>query len=44
MPYAYLIIGLILLSGGADYLIRGAVAVATRMNISPLVVGLTIVA
>ncbi|MBT4739151.1 MAG: calcium/sodium antiporter [Rhodospirillaceae bacterium] len=44
IPYAYLIIGLILLSGGADYLIRGAVAVATRMNISPLVVGLTIVA
>ena len=44
IPYAYLIIGLILLSGGADYLIRGAVAVATRMHISPLVVGLTIVA
>ncbi len=44
IPYAYLIVGLVLLSGGADYLIRGAVAVATRLNISPLVVGLTIVA
>ncbi len=44
IPYAYLIIGLILLSGGADYLIRGAVAIAARLKISPLVVGLTIVA
>ena len=44
LPYIYLIIGLVLLSGGADYLIKGAVAVAARFNISPLVVGLTIVA
>lgn len=43
-PYAYLIVGLVLLSGGADFLIRGAVAIAARLNISPLVVGLTIVA
>ena len=42
--YAYLIVGLVLLSGGADFLIRGAVAIAARLNISPLVVGLTIVA
>ncbi len=44
LPYLYLIVGLVLLSGGADFLIRGAVALATRMEISPLVVGLTIVA
>ena len=44
LPYIYLIIGLVLLSGGADYLIKGAVAVAARFNISPLIVGLTIVA
>lgn len=44
LPYLYLIVGLVLLSGGADYLIRGAVAIAARLNISPLVVGLTIVA
>ncbi len=44
LPYASLIFGLILLSFGADYLIRGAVAAATRLKISPLVVGLTIVA
>ena len=44
LPYVYLVVGLVLLSGGADYLIRGAVALATRLEISPLVVGLTIVA
>lgn len=44
LPYLYLFIGLILLSGGADFLIRGAVAIASSMNISPLVVGLTVVA
>ena len=44
LPYAYLVLGLVLLSGGADFLIRGAVAIATRLEISPLVVGLTIVA
>ncbi len=44
LPYIKLIIGLVLLSGGADYLIRGAVAVARRFDISPLVIGLTIVA
>lgn len=44
IPYIYLVVGLVLLSGGADYLIRGAVAIASRLNISPLVVGLTVVA
>lgn len=44
IPFVKLIVGLVLLSGGADYLIRGAVAVANRLNISPLVVGLTVVA
>lgn len=44
LPFLYLVVGLILLSGGADYLIRGAVAIATSLNISPLVVGLTVVA
>jgi len=44
LPYINLVVGLVLLSGGADYLIRGAVAVARRFHISPLVIGLTIVA
>lgn len=44
VPYIYLVVGLVLLSGGADYLIKGAVAIAAGLNISPLIVGLTIVA
>lgn len=44
LPFLYLVVGLVLLSGGADYLIRGAVAIAASLNISPLVVGLTVVA
>lgn len=44
VPFIYLVVGLVLLSAGADYLIKGAVAVAASLNISPLIVGLTIVA
>lgn len=44
IPYVSLVIGLVFLSGGADFLIRGAVALAARLKISPLVIGLTIVA
>ncbi len=36
--------GLVLLVGGAELLVRGASGLAARMRISPLVVGLTIVA
>ena len=39
-----LIIGFVLLYKGADWLVRGASALATRMRVSDLVVGLTIVA
>lgn len=35
--------GLLLLVGGGELLVRGASALATRMGISPLVVGLTVV-
>lgn len=41
---AILIIGLILLLGGADFLIRGASGLARRLGVPPLVIGLTIVA
>ena len=44
LPYVYLVVGLILLSGGADFLIRGAIGLANRLEISPLVIGLTVVA
>lgn len=39
-----IISGLALLCGGAELLIRGAVSLALRIGISPLVVGLTVVA
>lgn len=44
MTYFLLIIGFILLIGGADYLVKGASSIAKRFNISDLVIGLTIVA
>lgn len=39
-----LILGLVLLVGGGDALVRGASALAYRLGISPLIVGLTVVA
>lgn len=38
-----LIIGLVLLAVGGDVLVRGAVAVAQRLGVSPLLIGLTLV-
>lgn len=35
--------GLVLLLGGGELLVRGAVNVATRLGVSPLVIGLTLV-
>lgn len=40
----FLILGLALLVGGAEFLVRGASRLATAIGISPLVVGLTVVA
>lgn len=43
--YLFLVIvGLILLAGGAEMLVRGGAGLALRMGVSPLVVGLTVVA
>ncbi len=39
-----LVIGLALLVGGGEWLVRGASSIALRLRLSPLVVGLTIVA
>ena len=39
-----IIIGLILLIGGAEYFVRGAVAIAAKLKIPTLIIGLTIVA
>lgn len=36
--------GFVLLLFGAEYLVRGAVALARRLNVSPMIIGMTIVA
>ncbi|WP_181298285.1 calcium/sodium antiporter [Pseudomonas sp. Q2-TVG4-2] len=44
MIFAYLIGGLVLLVVGAEALVRGAAKLAARFGISPLIIGLTVVA
>jgi len=39
-----IVAGLVILIGGAEGLVRGASSLAARLNVSPLVIGLTIVA
>ena len=41
--WLFIVAGLVLLVGGGDLLVRGAVQIASRMGISPLVIGLTLV-
>lgn len=43
MTILYIVVGLILLAVGGDILVRGAVGVASRLGVSPLLAGLTIV-
>ncbi|MCA9108039.1 MAG: calcium/sodium antiporter [Pirellulaceae bacterium] len=40
----WLVLGLVLLGWGGDWLVRGATRIATFLGISPLVIGLTVVA
>lgn len=44
MAYFILIIGFVLLIKGADYFVEGASNIAVKLSVSPLLVGLTIVA
>ncbi|WP_020006256.1 calcium/sodium antiporter [Salinicoccus albus] len=44
MAYILLIIGFVLLIKGADYFVEGASNIAVKLKVSPLLVGLTIVA
>jgi cation:H+ antiporter len=44
MIYLYVFLGFVFLMGSADILVRGAVGLARRLDISPLVIGMTIVA
>jgi cation:H+ antiporter len=43
MELIYLLVGLVLLVFGGDYLVKGASGLALRLNISPMLVGITIV-
>ena len=38
------LVGFALLMGGGDALVRGAIALAARLKISPLLIGMTVVA
>lgn len=44
IPMALMVLGLLLLTCGAEALVEGSLKLATRMGLSPLVAGLTIVA
>ena len=44
MMYVQIIAGFVFLLGGADILVRGAVGLANKWNVSPLVIGMTIIA
>ena len=39
----FLLAGLVLLIGGGELLVRGAVRIAERMGLSPMLIGLTVV-
>ncbi|PKP78038.1 MAG: sodium:calcium antiporter [Alphaproteobacteria bacterium HGW-Alphaproteobacteria-3] len=43
MTFFYLVLGLLLLLGGAEFLVKGAAALATRIGVSPFMIGLTLV-
>ncbi len=44
LTIALLVVGLVVLIAGGDYLVKGSSSIALRLHLSPLVVGLTIVA
>ena len=44
LPVVYLILGLVLLIKGADFLVSGAASIARRLRVPDLVIGLTVVA
>ena len=43
-PFIFLLLGLVLLFAGGEALVRGSAALALRLGLKPLVVGLTVVA
>src|SRR5690606_152536 len=43
MIFVYLVLGLVLLVAGGEFLVKGAVKLAEKFRISPLLIGLTLV-
>lgn len=43
MTLLFLVLGLVLLLGGAEFLVKGAAGLATRLGVSPFLIGLTLV-
>ena len=43
MSYLFLIIGLVILAFGGDLLVKSAVSITKKMNVSPLLIGVTVV-
>jgi len=44
MTFVWLVVGLVCLVFGAEWLVRGASSVATKLGVAPIVIGLTVVA
>lgn len=44
LQFSFLLLGLVLLTAGAEALVRGGASLARRLGLAPLVVGLTVVA
>jgi cation:H+ antiporter len=44
MTYVLLLFGLVLLIAGGELLVRGAVRIAEHLGLSPMLIGLTVVA
>ena len=44
MACSFVVVGLAMLIGGAEYLVRGSVAIASKLKVPTLMIGLTIVA
>lgn len=43
MSYIYILLGILLLIKGGDYLIEGSVVIARRAKLSPMIIGLTVI-
>ncbi|MDZ4177981.1 MAG: calcium/sodium antiporter [Coriobacteriia bacterium] len=44
LMYVFTLVGFVLLFGGGEFLVRGAVMISRRLGLSPLLIGMTVVA